>query len=567
MDTKSLLKSKMRYYAILFGVGAFFFGYGNVNAAILQINSSSATLPLGDTTTLYVVLNSEGVAVNNAEATITFPTELIEVISISKNGSIFSLWVEEPSFSNSSGIVTFNGGVPTPGFNGVQGSIVSFVVRAKKIGQADLVFSNAAVRANDGLGTDVLKNKRGNVITIVTRKEEPADDIVPALPSPALQISSLTHPNQDQWYKDVNPTFQWVVPSGSDAVRTSIGNNESSIPHVTYSPAISEKTVKDLDDGVWYFKARNRMNGVWGPISTYIVRIDATAPQKKDVVFAYDDNSKILNITASIQDIASGIDHYEIFINDALVKTVSAKEFVGGKYGFGLNASGDNAVKLLAIDRAGNSVEASGTFRATSISVPELDPVPPTVSADEQLLVSGRTQNPDADVAINIKHDDDEPIILRTRSNFDGSFFILTPKLKSGSYDIWAETGYGGKMVSSIHIYTEATSRLLITVGSFTISAFFLAIPILVVLLFVIIFMYYVSHHYSRFQHKLKMRTALVKGDNSKILLLLKRRLERHLEILQRTRYNRILTKEEKEIKEAIESDLDEVDRAIREQK
>ena len=66
--------------------------------------------------------------------------------------------------------------------------------------------------------------------------------------------------------------------------------------------------------------------------------------------------------------------------------------------------------------------------------------------------------------------------------------------------------------------------------------------------------------------HKLKMRTALVKGDNSKILHLLKKRLQKHLEILQNTRHGRILTKEEKEIKEAIEGDLDEVDKAIGEQ-
>ena len=71
------------------------------------------------------------------------------------------------------------------------------------------------------------------------------------------------------------------------------------------------------------------------------------------------------------------------------------------------------------------------------------------------------------------------------------------------------------------------------------------------------------GHHYSRLKHKLKMRTALVKGDNSKVLSILKKRLERHLEILQHTRHDRILTKEEKEVKEAVEGDLDEVDKAI----
>lgn len=50
------------------------------------------------------------------------------------------------------------------------------------------------------------------------------------------------------------------------------------------------------------------------------------------------------------------------------------------------------------------------------------------------------------------------------------------------------------------------------------------------------------------------------------MLLLLKKRLEKHLEILQQTRHNRVLSKEEKDIKEEIEIDLDEVDRAIEKQ-
>jgi len=63
------------------------------------------------------------------------------------------------------------------------------------------------------------------------------------------------------------------------------------------------------------------------------------------------------------------------------------------------------------------------------------------------------------------------------------------------------------------------------------------------------------------------MRNALARGDSSRAMLLLKKRLERHLEILQHTRHGRILTKEEKEIKEAIEGDLDEIDKIIEEQK
>jgi hypothetical protein len=492
MDIKRLLKNKIIYRAAIFAVFLFFSGFSVTSAATLQINANSTILSAGDTTTLHVVVNTDGVAINNAEAAINFPNDLFDVVSISKTGSIFSLWVEDPAFSNSAGIITFNGGLPTPGFMGVQGSVVSIVVRAKKAGQAEFVFSGAAVRANDGLGTNVLTGQSGKTISVISKITPPAV-VTPVAPVSdiAMQISSLTHPNQDQWYKDTSPTFQWTVPSGSDAVQTSIDSNTSGTPHVTYSPAISEKTVKDLKDGVWYFKVRARKGGVWGPTSIYIVRIDSTAPQQKDVTFSYDDGTKMLSIVADIQDITSGLDSYKIFINDILVKTVPAKEFVGGKYSLGVKAARDNEVRLVATDRAGNSVESSGTFHASIVPVSETKPALPIVSVNEQLI----------------------------------------------------------------------------TIGSFVFPTFFLVVLALVVILLLMILMYYLGHHYRRVQNKLMMRTALTKGDSSKALLLLRKRLESHLEILQHIRHGRILTKEEKEIKEAIEGDLDEIDRDINDRK
>jgi hypothetical protein len=327
-----------------------------------------------------------------------------------------------------------------------------------------------------------------------------------------------------------------------------------------------KKTIKDLDDGVWYFKVRARKDGVWGSTSTYIVRIDTKAPQKKNVTFNYDNSASVLNISANIQDITSGIERYEIYINDVLKQTVPAKEFIGGKYSLGMDAFGDNVVKLVAIDRAGNSVDASGSFRAENLLIPRIDPIPPAVSAEEQLLISGRSQLADSVITVFVKHDDNEPIVFKTESNSDRTFFVLSPKLKSGNYDIWAEAGPQGKVVSSTHVSTKATSHLLIAIGSYTAIALSLIVPIVIVLLLLTILIYFLAHSFSRFKHRQKMRTALVRGDNSKILRLLRKRLEKHLELLHHTRLGRVLTKEEKEIREAIERDLDDVDQAILEQ-
>lgn len=127
---------------------------GTADAATLGV-SAPASVTVGDIVTARILVDSAGVAINNAEATLIFPTDILSVISVSKANSVFSLWVEEPSFSNAGGMVGFNGGVPNPGFTGSSGTILSVTFQAKKSGNATLSLSNAAVRANDGKGTNV----------------------------------------------------------------------------------------------------------------------------------------------------------------------------------------------------------------------------------------------------------------------------------------------------------------------------------------------------------------------------------------------------------------------------
>ncbi len=495
MTFKKITTNKVAYSIIVFAIGLFFFGYNSANAATMQINSNSVSLSPGGIATLSVVLNSESVAINNADAKIMFPTDLLEVVSVSRGGSIFSLWVEEPVYSNVSGTITFNGGIPAPGFTGSSGTAISVVVKAKKVGQADLTFSDAAVRANDGLGTDVLRAKTGKTISII-EKEQPTIKEIPrrepeSVPAViALQVTSPTHPSQESWYTDISPVFRWKVPTGVTAVQTGIDDNTSGSPRVTYSPAISEKTVKDLKDGVWYFKVRARKDGEWGQTSTYIARIDNTIPKKNNVAFSYDDDKKILHIDADIIDETSGLDYYKVYINGSFLKKVPSGDFVNGKYSIAVKTPGDNTIKLVAVDRAGNSVESSGDFKTMTVKVEEA-PVQPATT-NEQLLI---------------------------------------------------------------------------TIGSFTIPAVYFIIITLLIVIILILSAFILGLYYSKLRNKIKVCPVLVNGDNTEALLLFKKRLEKYLKVLQRTRHTRILSKEEKGIKEAIERDLDELDRAIEEQR
>jgi hypothetical protein len=149
-----------------------FFTPYKTDAATLSISPSSSNVSVGNIITVKVYVNTLGKSINNGEATIQFPTDMLDVISVTKNSSIFSLWVEEPSFSNNTGIITFNGGIPNPGWTGSRGYITSITFKAKKQGVASILLSDGAVRENDGLGTNILTAKSGSTISIISSSKE-----------------------------------------------------------------------------------------------------------------------------------------------------------------------------------------------------------------------------------------------------------------------------------------------------------------------------------------------------------------------------------------------------------
>jgi len=164
--------NKFKYlFASTILVVIFFVATNSIYAATLSLLPSPANVSVGNIVSVKVFVDTTNKYINNAEATIQFPVEMLEVVSITKGSSIFTLWVEEPSFSNATGKITFNGGVPTPGYIGQGGYIATITFKAKKQGVASVIFSDGAVRENDGLGTDILTSKNSGVIQIGAQKE------------------------------------------------------------------------------------------------------------------------------------------------------------------------------------------------------------------------------------------------------------------------------------------------------------------------------------------------------------------------------------------------------------
>jgi len=136
------------------------------SAATLFIAPESKDVKVGDTFSVLVNTDSQGVAINAATADIAFDNNLLSVQSISFSNSIFSIWPEEPSYSNTTANIHFSGGLYSPGWSGSVGAILRVTFKAKAIGQAKLAVANASVLANDGIGTNVLTNSLGSSINI-----------------------------------------------------------------------------------------------------------------------------------------------------------------------------------------------------------------------------------------------------------------------------------------------------------------------------------------------------------------------------------------------------------------
>jgi len=136
------------------------------NAATLYIAPESKDVKVGDTFSVLVDVDSQGVPINAATADINFDNSLLSVQGVGFSNSIFIIWPEEPSYSNINGNIHFSGGIYSPGWNGTVGPVLRITFKAKAVGQAKLTVMNASILANDGIGTNVLNNKFDSNINI-----------------------------------------------------------------------------------------------------------------------------------------------------------------------------------------------------------------------------------------------------------------------------------------------------------------------------------------------------------------------------------------------------------------
>jgi hypothetical protein len=172
-----------------------FFAADNAQAASLYLSPSSGSYGLGETFQVSMYVSSADQAMNAAEASVKFPNDILEVISVSTKNSIFSLMVESPSFSNANGSAGFSGIVLNPGYTGKNGKLVTLNFKAKALGKAVVSIGSANVLANDGAGTNILTSRGSGTYSIIEiKKPEIPITAKPAVTQPKPEPTVTTTP-------------------------------------------------------------------------------------------------------------------------------------------------------------------------------------------------------------------------------------------------------------------------------------------------------------------------------------------------------------------------------------
>jgi len=543
---------------IIFLFLAFLFDLPEANAASLYFSSSSNSYTVGDIFTVNVLVDTEGQAINAAESTINFPIDFLEVISTNKSGAIFSLWVEEPTFSNSAGTISFVGGLPNPGFNGTAGKIISVVFRVKKAGSATVIFASGVVRANDGFGTDILKTRSQLQFTLVSAEALPPTTPAVAVTPEAPKVFSLTHPNSDKWYPNNSPEFAWQLPSDINGVSLIINKSAVSDPGSSSDGLMQTKKYENIEDGTWYLHIKFRNEHGWGKITHRRVLIDTTPPSPFTIEIQKEsptDPTPVLIFETVDQ--TSGIEYYEIRVGDYDADKVLVEDFTDGVYKLPVLLPGEYTIVITAVDRAGNLVSATTSVTIESIKAPEITEYPENLQEGDTLAIKGISNYSNSTILVYIQKNEEEAVEKETETDSKGNWsYFHDESVRKGIYKIWAKSkdARGAISKASKEVSVKVTLPILFTYGKIAIDYLTMIFTLIALIVLIFLLVFYAWYRVSVWRKRITKETREISRSVTGAFRALRDEVEEQISLLDKKPG---LTKEEKAIRDKLQEALD----------
>ena len=413
------------------------------HAASMYFSPVSGAYDVGATFPVRVSVSSTDQAMNAASGVITFPNTKLRVSSISTGGSIVNFWTQQPSFSNETGMIRFEGVVLNPGYTGNAGTLLTINFLPIDIGSATVSFREGAVLANDGAGTNIVKSLSdatyGLGVPVAAPPVPESTTLVenPGVPAAPL-ITSDTHPEPSRWYAVPVAHLKWNLPAGTTNVAALVDRSPATNP-VSSIGVASSMTTKALADGVWYAHVRLKNTYGWGSIAHFRLQIDTTKPERFEVTFQgpKDPTDPWARFIFDAADAVSGIDYYQIRIDNG--EWWSWTDDGSHVYQSPPLLPGDHVLVFHAVDHAGNITANAGEATIAPIAAPVITEYPRTIHADETLTASGQSA-PGGKVRLWVQLGNGGPTdSVEGPTDQNGQFTITYGyALQRGIYQIWA---------------------------------------------------------------------------------------------------------------------------------
>ena len=505
----TLSNNHFRTFAVtgLFLIGSFFSSGSLAHAATLSLSPDTGVYTVGGTFSARIVVNTQGKPINAAEGTLSFNPRELQVLSVSKAGSIFNLWTSEPSFS--AGKVSFSGGSPS-GYTGGGGTVATVVFKILAAGALKVQYGSGSVLAADGQGTNVLGAMTGGTYTTSAASNNPPPEYVAPANTPAAPvITSSTHPDPEAWYTTSTAKLAWKLPGGVTAVRMLTDTAKGTVPTVVYDTPVSEKEIKDLK-GINYFHLQFKNKEGWGRVAQYRLAVDPDKPESftMSVVDATSTSPK-KHVFFDAKDSISGIASYTVQI-DSGEKKRWIDEQKNGLFELPLLGAGDHTIVADAYDAAGNMLEASLTLTIEAFDAPKFIDYPAEISAALIPVAKGTTrpnakvyvtQNTAGSVTDATKHE------YALTADAQGSFvFVPENRLAPGVYELSARAvdvnGAESRVSDTIRIAVQESS--LTRTGNALIGILSVAIPLIALIVLLVLLLIYTMHYFRKLRARLK---------------------------------------------------------------
>jgi hypothetical protein len=475
-----LLNNKTWYIRLAFFAAALSFLPSVTEAAILRVSPNTGVYTVGNTFTVQVIMNTQGAAVNASDAVLSFNPRELSVVSVNRSSSVFNLWTQEPTYSNTAGTISFGGGLPS-GYTGSQGSILTISFRALVAGTPKVSFSSGSVLAADGLGTNVLSQMNGGAYTISAKSDLPPPEYVPPASTPDTpKVTSSTHEDANKWYKDTTARLMWPLPNDVTAVRTLLDRSPNTVPTIVYESPLREREITDLPEGTSYFHIQFKNEDGWGRITHYALNVDTESPSLFTIREDNPDTTKPTRTLIFEVEDTSPVRTFNVQINGGDFVTFTDTEG-SKKYTLEFLDPGEHTVVVEAVDSVGLKRVSSYTLIVEAFEAPVLTEYPQRLTTGVIPALRGTTR-PNAKVTLEFREGDRVFGTYEGESNGEGVFTIIpdTP-LPIGVYEVTgvATDQSGARSLESIPFEIIVEEPGYIRIGSFMVGLLSIVVPLI----------------------------------------------------------------------------------------